>query len=155
MGTVPDCQQKGTVTTMAATNGFPATAWRAFERRRRALHLLDAEIESHLVPDTDARGADFHRSETAIQLRIDGRSVIVRVHAWPDRWVWVDARHSVRGGWQWQFTTQGRFIVDGARALVANAEKTVHAAHRPAGEVPAAMHAIWDGVLISGIRRIA
>jgi hypothetical protein len=141
---------------MPAHNGFPATIWRAFERRHRALHLLDAEFDSQLVPDTDGRGADFHRSETMLQLRVDGRSVLVRVHAWPDRWVWIDARHSLRGGWHWQFTTQGRFVdAGGARALVANVEKTLRAAQGAAQEVPDALHAIWDGALIRGVRRIA
>jgi hypothetical protein len=138
-------------------HGFPAAVCRAFERRHRALHLLDAEIESQFVPDVDAHGREFHRDETTLQLRVDGRSVIVRVHAWPDRWVWIDARHSIRGGWRWQFTTQGRFThAAGARALVANVEKMLRTAHRPAGEVVDAMHAIWDGALVStGARRIA
>ena len=141
---------------MTSNNGFPATVWRAFERRHRALHLLDAEIDARLVPDTDARGCDIHRSETTLQLRVDGRSVIVRVHAWPDHRVWIDARHSVRGGWRWQFTTQGRFVeAGGARALVGNVEKMLRAAHRPANEAPDAMQAIWDGALICGTRRIA
>jgi hypothetical protein len=141
---------------MPGNNGFPATVWRAFERRHRALHLLDADIDSLLVPDTDARGADFHRGETTIQLRIDGRSVIARVHVWPDRWVWIDARHSVRGGWRWQFTTQGRFVsAGGARALVANVEKMLRTAQRTAAEVPDARRAIWEGSLLSGNRRIA
>ena len=141
---------------MSANNGFPAIAWRAFERRHRALRLLDADIDSLLVPDTDMRGGDFHRGETTIQLRVDGRSVIVRVHVWPDRWVWIDARHSVHGGWRWQFTTQGRFVnVGGARALVSNVEKMLRTAQRPAAEVADAMQAIWDGSLLSGARRIA
>jgi hypothetical protein len=141
---------------MPANNGFPATVWRAFERRQRTLHLLDAEHESLLVPDCDARGADIHRCEITIQLRIDGRSVIVRAHVWPDRWVWVDARHSVHGGWRWQFTMQGRFVnAGGARALVAKVEKMLRTAQRPAGEVADAMHEIWQGSLLSGARRIA
>lgn len=141
---------------MSATNGFPATVWRAFERRQRTLHLLDADHDSQLVPDCDARGVDFHRCEITIQLRVDGRSVIVRVHAWPDRWVWIDARHSVHGGWRWQFTTQGRFVnIGGARALVANVEKMLRTAQRPAAEVADAMHVIWESSLIGGIRRIA
>ncbi|MBW8886226.1 MAG: hypothetical protein JF616_00600 [Fibrobacteres bacterium] len=141
---------------MTANNGFPATVWRAFERRHRALHLLDAEIESQLVPDVDVHGTDIHRTETMIQLRVDGRSVLVRVHAWPDRWAWIDARHSVRGGWRWQFTTQGRFVnAGGARALVTYVEKMLRTAQRPACEVVDAMQAIWRDSLISGSRRIA
>jgi len=141
---------------MSANNGFPATVWRAFERRHRALHLLDAEIDAQLVPDNDSRGGDFHRGETTIQLRVDGRSVIVRTHVWPDRWVWIDARHSVHGGWRWQFTTQGRFVdPGGARALVTHVEKMLRTAQRPADEVPEAMYAIWQGSLTSGHRRIA
>ena len=141
---------------MPANIGFPATVWRAFDRRERALHLLDAEIESQLVPDTDVHGADIHRGETTIQLRVDGRSVLVRAHVWPDHWVWIDARHSVRGGWRWQFTTQGRFVnAGGARALVVNVEKMLRTAQRPASEVPDAMREIWEGSLIGSARRIA
>lgn len=140
---------------MTTPNDFPASVWRTFERRQRTLHLLDAEHDSQLVPDC-ADGIDFHRCEITIQLRVDGRSVIVRAHAWPDHWVWIDARHSVQGGWRWQFTTQGRFVNSaGARKLVANIEKMLRTAQRPAAEVPDAMHAIWDGALLSGVRRIA
>jgi hypothetical protein len=140
---------------MPSPNSFPASVWRAFERRQRTLHLLDAEHESELVPDC-ADGIDFHRCEITIQLRVDGRSVIVRAQAWPDRWVWIDARHSVHGGWRWQFTTRGRFVnVGGARALVANIEKMLRTAQRPASEVVDAMHAIWETCLIRGVRRIA
>jgi hypothetical protein len=140
---------------MPAPNSFPASVWRAFERRQRTLHLLDAEHDSLLVPDW-ADGIDFHRCEITIQLRVDGRSVIVRAHVWPDHGVWIDARHSVHGGWRWQFTTQGRFVnAGGARALVANIEKMLRTAQRPAAEVPDAMHAIWDGALLGDARRIA
>jgi hypothetical protein len=129
--------------------------WRAFERRQRTLHLLDAEHESQLVPDC-VDGNDFYRCEIAIQLRVDGRSVILHAHVWPDRWAWIDARHSVHGGWRWQFTTQGRLVdAGGARAFVANVEKMLRTAQRPASEVPDAMHAIWDATLLSGARRIA
>jgi hypothetical protein len=134
---------------------FPAAVSRAFERRDRALRLLDAEVETQLVPDC-IHGMDFHRGETTIQLRVDGRSVIVRAQVWPDHWLWIDARHSVRGGWMWQFTAQGRFVhPGGARALVSNVEKMLRTAQRPASEVPGAMHAIWNGALIAGQHRIA
>jgi hypothetical protein len=140
---------------MTESTRFPASVSRAFERRDRALHLLDAEIETQLVPDC-VHGVDFSRGETTLQLRVDGRSVLVRVHTWPDRWVWIDARHSVRGGWQWQFSAQGRFVhPGGARALATNVEKMLRAAHRPAAEVPDAMRAIWEGTLVAGNRRIA
>jgi hypothetical protein len=109
-----------------------------------------------MAPDVDSRGIDIERGQTALQLRVDGRSVLIRLHIWPDHWMWIDARHSVRGGWRWEFSAEGRFLpAPGPRALVAKVEQMLRAAHLPAPQVPDAMHAIWQRSLGAGMRRMA
>ena len=33
---------------------------------------------------------------------------LIRVHAWDDRWVWIDARQSQQQRWIWSWTLEGR-----------------------------------------------
>jgi hypothetical protein len=133
---------------------FPHALARVLQLRRPHLRPLGAELEASLVPEVDAHGREFVRGQFTLQMRVDGRSVLVRLHAWPDRWVWVDARHSVRGGWRWEFTAEGRFLpAPGPRALCARLEQMLRAAHLPPARVPEAMHHIWDHALAPGGRR--
>jgi hypothetical protein len=135
-------------------SSFPQRVVRAFAQRRRAFRVFDVTLEAEVVPDVDAHGTDTERAQITLQLRVEGRSVLIRVHAWPTHHVWIDARHSVRGGWRWEFTAEGRFLpAPGPRALVTRVERMVRAAHLPAAQVPEAMNAIWQRALVNGTRR--
>jgi hypothetical protein len=133
---------------------FPHAVTRVLQLRRPHLRPLAAELETSLVPDIDARGHEFVRGQFTLHMRVDGRSVLLRLHVWPDHWIWVDARHSVRGGWRWEFTTEGRFLpAPGPRALCVRIEQMLRAAHLTAARVPDAMRHIWEHTLASGPHR--
>ena len=135
---------------------FPHTLNEAFAARRRAIRFIGARLESVVAPDgADSRGHELERGETMLAFRVDGRSVILRVHAWQDRWLWVDARHSSKRGWTWEFTAQGRFLpAAGARAVVAKVEEMLRAAHLPPADVPRSMAVIWARTLAAGPKRV-
>jgi hypothetical protein len=135
---------------------FPRTLNEAFATRRRAIRFVGGQLESVVTRDiADSRGRELERGETTLTFRVDGRSVIVRVHAWEDRWLWVDARHSSKRGWMWEFTSQGRFLpAAGARGVVTKVEAMMRAAHLPPADVPRSMSAIWERTLASGPKRV-
>ncbi|MCB1475137.1 MAG: hypothetical protein H6883_15015 [Rhodobiaceae bacterium] len=59
--------------------------------------------------------------------RITGCGIRQSLHAWPDRWIWVDARESRKNaGWLWEWTFEGRLVGHlGARDLIEMFERTV------------------------------
>jgi len=139
-----------------ARRNFPRTLNEAFAARRRAIRFVGAQLESVVTPDAaDARGCEQERGETMLAFRVDGRSVILRVHAWEDRWLWIDARHSSKRGWVWEFSMQGRLLpAAGARGIVTKVEEMMRAAHLPAAEVTKSMATIWARTLAAGPKRV-
>jgi hypothetical protein len=135
---------------------FAHTVNDVFWTRRRAIRHVGGQFDSVLSLDNAGfHGRELERGATTLAFRVDGRSVILRVHAWEDRWLWVDARHSCKGGWQWQFSAQGRFLpAAGARAVVTKVEEMLRAAHLPAEGVTRALAAIWARCLAAGPDRV-
>lgn len=51
--------------------------------------------------------------EKVERLEIDLLSVgktSLRLHAWPDRLIWLDARRPTKKGWTWSWTYEGRLL---------------------------------------------
>lgn len=154
MGALPDLEDSGLAP--ARRRSFPRAVQAAFGIRRRGILHFGTELESECVPDDDdSQGRETERCSTTLTLRVDGRSVIVRVQAWHDRWLWVDARHSSAAGWRWEFTVQGRFLPSqGARAVVTRVEKMLRAAHLAPAQAPQVMAEIWSKSLAAGHPRV-
>ena len=134
---------------------FPPALLEAFRRRGRAIVHRGATVDSVLVPDqADDYGEVIDRCEITIAFRVDGRSVLIRAHAWEDRWLWIDARHSSKKGWTWEFSTEGRLLPPPSpAAVITRLESMMDAAHQPPVEVPRLMSAIWTHALAKGLRR--
>ena len=47
--------------------------------------------------------------EIGIRTSQSRNSIRIRVYLWDDRWLWVDARKSKKEGWDWEYTSEGRF----------------------------------------------
>jgi hypothetical protein len=141
---------------MTARRNFPHALQDAFLARRRAIRVHNAQLETAVLLDrADARGRELERGETTLAFRVDGRGVLIRVHAWEDRWVWLDARHSSKAGWIWQFTAQGRLVKSPRTpAVISRVESMMRAAYLPPTEVPRAMAAIWVHCLAPGPARV-
>ena len=123
----------------------------AFRRRSKAISHKGATLHAIPVKEiVDGRESKLSRSDVELIYRIDSARVMLRIHTWADRWVWVDARRSSKSGWVWESTSEGRFSSPGgARDLVAYAEATLSAAHLSATDAPQAISAIWSKCLTS------
>lgn len=80
----------------------------AFRKRRKAL--------SHRASIAEyAKVYELIQSESVerLEIRIGNTSrnaALLRLHAWPDRQIWLDARHSLKTGWAWAWTYDGRLL---------------------------------------------
>ena len=130
-------------------NDFAAAVRLAFLKRNKALSRRGATVECTPVKEiVDGHESDVGRTDVRIAYRVQGARISLRLTAWGDRWVWVDARRSSKLGWAWESTSKGRFFApDEARDLVARVEETLSACHLPVGDVPRAISAIWSECL--------
>jgi hypothetical protein len=133
---------------------FSAALLEAFRKRSKALSRRGATVECIPVKEiVDGRESELGRTDVTIRYR--GPHAQLRVHAWGDRWVWVDARRGSKAGWVWEYTGEGRFISpSGAPGLVQLVEQTMDCAHLAASDVSRAMAAIWSKCLAVGPRRV-
>ena len=135
---------------------FSVAFLEAFRKRSKALSRRGAKVECSPVKEiVDGRESQRGRTDLTVKYRVEGAHVQLRVHAWGDRWVWVDARRSSKAGWVWEYTSAGRFISpDGARGLVELIETTIDCSYLVPADVPAAIAAIWSKCLAVGPRRV-
>jgi hypothetical protein len=136
---------------------FSVALLEALRKRSKALSRRGATIECSPVKElVDGRESGLGRTDVTIRYRRgEGPDVQLRVHAWGDRWVWVDARRNSKAGWMWEYTNEGRFILPGgARGLVELIERTMDCAHLAASDVVRAIAALWSRCLAVGPRPI-
>ena len=126
----------------------------SFKKRSRALSRRGAVVDCTPVKEIiDGEESLENRLDVTISYRVDGARVSMRLKVWADRWVWFDARCASKLGWVWSHTAEGRFISDnGARDLVARAEKAMDASHLEIKKVEAEMERIWSTNLATGPR---
>ncbi|HEX2592740.1 MAG TPA: hypothetical protein VHL34_14655 [Rhizomicrobium sp.] len=95
----------------------------AFRKRRKTLkhHARIAEFAKvyELVD-----GEKMERLE--IRIGNDSRNAaLLRLHAWPDRLIWLGASRSMKVGWLWEWTYEGRLLGEHrGNAIVAALEET-------------------------------
>jgi hypothetical protein len=94
----------------------------AFRNRRRALSHRACNVE--LIKAHEE--GDSGRERLEIQIGgIVGRGPLLRLHAWNDRLVWLDARRPAKEGWAWSWTTEGvTTATSGASHLLDAIEET-------------------------------
>lgn len=127
----------------------------AFRKRSKALARRGALVECKDVKEIiDGHESKRGRTDVTVLYRIEAARVQLRLHAFGDRWVWVDARRGSKEGWVWEFTSEGRFISSGgARRLVECVEETIDASSGAASDTPRLIAAIWSKQLATGPRR--
>jgi hypothetical protein len=153
-------QGRGLLTRKAEHNSeradFSVALLEAFRKRSRALSRLPATVECIPVREiVDGQESELGRTDLTIKYRAKGTRVQLRVHAWGDRWIWVDARRGSKVGWVWEYTNEGRFISpSGAPGLVQLIEQTMDCAYLATSDVSRAMAAIWSKCLAVGPRPV-
>jgi hypothetical protein len=135
---------------------FSSAVLEVFRKRSRAISRRGATVQCVPVKEiVDGIKSQRGRTDVSIAYRIEGARVELRVHAWGDRWVWIDARRHSKSGWVWEFTNEGRFVSpNGARDLVACVEDTLDASFLASSKVSQAMSLIWSKRLSTGPRRV-
>jgi len=135
---------------------FSVALLEAFRKRSKALSRRGATVECGPVQEiVDRQESKMGRTDITIRYRVEGAHVQLRVHAWGDRWIWVDARRGSKTGWVWEYTSEGRFISpSGARGLVEFIEKTIDCSFLAVSDVSQAIAAIWSKCLAIGPRRV-
>ena len=78
-------------------------------KRRKALKHKFHEVESEKTYEIE-HGVENERFELRIRSSPSPKDLRCRLVAWPNRWVWVDARKSAKMGWEWVWTFEGRLL---------------------------------------------
>ncbi len=138
------------------TRDFVGQLVASVRRRARALKYRGATIV--FEPDPSSEKNPAWPSEKRLDVLVSHRNaagrVSVKVAVWPDRWVLIDVRCSVKSGWLWEFTHQGRFVAPrGAPDLVQCIEESLNVASLQAATVPSALSSIWSPRLATGPKR--
>ncbi len=76
---------------------------------------------------------------------------LLRLHAWPDRWVWLDARCPTKKGWAWSWTYEGRLLGEhSASAIIKTIEDTLGPLHRMDSSKTDEFSTLWKPLLARG-----
>lgn len=81
----------------------------AFRKRRKSLSHRVSRAECHKVYEL-VDGKKTERLEVYLQDGTRPRGALLRMHVWPDRLVWLDARIATKAGWAWAWTYEGRLL---------------------------------------------
>ncbi len=124
----------------------------AIQRRQKAIKHSTFGLECVRVIDERARPP-----EEKLELIIAGPrrfSHCLRANAWPDRWMWIDAREPGKRGWKWQWTREGRLLGNCTGANLVEALELSYAASPFVSEKAFTdqVAAIWRPLLATGPR---
>lgn len=97
---------------------------RAFRKRRKALSHRTTRADYAKV--YDVKGTERHeRLEIYLdELRL--RGALLRLHAWQNRWIWLDARRGTKTGWAWSWSLEGRLLGECSGQNVIEALEETH-----------------------------
>jgi len=91
----------------------------SYSKVRRSLKYNSHSLSFTKVLDR-VNDEKVEKIELSIQSSRSIHNIRIRLYAWSDRWVWIDARKSESEGWAWEYTTEGRLNGSASeRALMA------------------------------------
>ena len=124
---------------------FLADILAALAKRRRALRHKTGDIAVEKVLEATS-GAEDEK----LEISCDVGPARLRLFAWADRWIFIDARTATKtGGWEWEFSQQGRLLGGEARALIGVFERSIDATAMKSTE---SLEDVWKPLLASGPR---
>ena len=123
----------------------------AFRRRRKAISHGSQQASCAKVYESTAR-QKLERLEIHIQMRTRGK---FRLHAWPDRMVWLDARKSAKAGWAWEWTLDGRLLGQADIGLIIGAvEKSLELFYEIDGPQVHKFAPVWIRLVAQGPKKV-
>ena len=126
-----------TVTCLASVISAVQSRAEELEQRYRAVSCRKDMVEQNGV----------WRERLVLELtRISPFYRLVRMHAWDDRWVWIDARQAGQNRWIWSWTLEGRLAAGlGGRDLLDAIERSERLFTR---DDRVGLKAVWRDVLV-------
>ena len=123
----------------------------AFRKRRKALSHRAQSAEYAKVYEL-IEGEKTERLEIHLPYFDWG---LLRLHAWPDRQIWLDARRSAKKGWAWKWTYDGRLLGNCAASDVIKAlEDTLDPLPRMDSSRTHELSGPWSRLLATGPREV-
>lgn len=119
-------------------------------RRSRALKHSGGELRCERTIER-FEDRDREKLEVTFRRRPNTKSVTVRLFAWSDRWVWIDAREPTKQGWKWEWTAEGRVSGAGLGKKIVDAlERTIAASGEASETIQDDLQLLWKPLLATG-----
>jgi len=120
----------------------------AFRKRRRAISHQAASVRYGKIYELiDDEKVERFEAE----LEGGNPSATFRLHAWPDRILWVDFRQSAKSGRGWEWTSTGRLLPPhSGREVVAAIEQTYSHVWSMTRTQYSEFEAIWRPMIAKG-----
>lgn len=127
----------------------------SFKKRRKSLKHRCAQIAFGKVYEIE-NNQETERLELKLQARSSSKGERLRLHAWPDRWIWVDARKGAKKGWEWEWTFDGRLLgaFTGRDLIAAVEESLAFSFYSDTAPQSYDVSNIWQPLLAKGPTRI-
>lgn len=118
----------------------------SFRKRRKAIKHYARDIICNKIEERDGSKVLQER----LELKIRDGACTIRMHAWSDRYIWLDCRKPAKSGWDWSWTHEGRLLGDDARQLVEKLERTIKLSWIMTPDCVSDFGEIWTGSLATG-----
>jgi hypothetical protein len=123
----------------------------AFRKRRKALNHR-AQSAGYAKVYELVEGEKMERLEIHLPYYDWG---LLRLHAWPDRLIWLDARRPAKTGWAWSWTHDGRLLGNCAASDVIKAlEDTIGLLQQMDSSRTHELGRPWNQLIATGPRAV-
>jgi hypothetical protein len=104
----------------------------------------------------EADGQRTERLDLTFRQSRSSQGFVLRAKTWEDRWTWIDARAGGRGGWAFEWSTEGRAAggLTGQR-LTAAIEETFDAIVMAGATDEGALGQMWKPILLRGPKALS
>jgi hypothetical protein len=119
----------------------------AFQKRRKSLSHRASYADIAKV--YERRGPDAEEHVEIDLVKYD--RALLRLWAWPDRFIWLDARRPTKKGWDWSWTRDGRLVgSSSAPDVIAALEATYDTLYEMNADRADELNEPWVRVLARG-----
>lgn len=126
----------------------------SLRKRHKALKHKVGKLDCERIIEL-ADGQRVEKMELALHPLASGHSVCLRVFAWEDRWIWLDARAATKRGWAWEWTYEGRLLGEySGREIVEGIETTLTSILGIESRGTGELTDVWAGLLAQGPKAI-
>ena len=134
-------------------SGFLAEVAEAFRKRRKSLVHRNAAPELYKTYDRN-ESSSIERLEIYLEHGAGGQ-IILNLHAWPDRFLWLYARRLSKAGTVWSWEYDGRLLGNNTgQDTISALEETYSLLYRLEGGNTDSLTSPWKARLARGPREV-